>query len=934
MRRLLQATLAILVAAAAWALLFLAIESRVSTSMDPMACRMTYMWPDYIKMDDFNVSHTPMAVKYSLWLYKERGPFDDGSLLPHGTPVLFIPGNAGSSRQARSLGSVLTNMYHDLKKSRSADNLQHLDVFTVDTNEELTAFDSRILQEQIEYVNHAIRYIISLYSTHPTPPTSVIIVAHSMGGIVARNLFMTGSYSPGSVNTIITLATPHVHPPLTFERRMVDLFTRMNLYWSRRLKGEENTENNLKDVMLLSISGGNRDSLIDSGLAVIEDIIPKDHGFSVSSTGVPSVWASADHRCILWCNQLVILLSKLLYSIVDSSVASRTLPLTKRLEISKALLKYEFPHRLTSEFFARQPATLYLRETLNERKAVNSNVHFDTLSQPTLFALPKNEEFTLKLLVDASESLNDQMASVCQLNSSDTTTASCKSILSKFVKLPKQFPLSTDGAIDEVFHYLEVGSKDLVGFNSVLVKSSAPIWVSIVTESAAKPVSFSFIETLKGASTNVELDSVSTVLHIKDMKHSWFTYDVSLLPTCAVTGIKPRLGPTILQSINSGIEDKFHPSQNHFTIHFHENAPDGMHLRIWADPIGCKSYNFSIQINSRKSLGNVVRKVHSAWPSFVYAGVLLTLNGIISRWIRNDEANVSFRHQMSLDFKRTTPIALGCLLIWGIVQSALYNLAPGLDISKSFLGISHWSLAFVGPVLYVLALTVTAAVSLGASISVDVCARVLILLRAFKVAAFCSAILSDTITFLFLFLSSLLSPNLLAPILICLTFSQLVNMQVIDANPNNVTNIPKGYRALSKTLLHSTLILLLLHLPSEAPSLFVLGRDLWYGWIPGYTGNYPLDDSRLVLVLIAFTIICSAEHMPGRFYRMFGRNLMWVVVAVPMFAPVTQTYIGGIAIAAAYLIIILDFCSTGSTKRPDGEEGRIVAKASDDKKRE
>lgn len=36
-------------------------------------CRMAYMSPGYIRLDGLNASHSRLAGKYSLWLYREQG---------------------------------------------------------------------------------------------------------------------------------------------------------------------------------------------------------------------------------------------------------------------------------------------------------------------------------------------------------------------------------------------------------------------------------------------------------------------------------------------------------------------------------------------------------------------------------------------------------------------------------------------------------------------------------------------------------------------------------------------------------------------------------------------------------------------------------------------------------------------------------------------
>lgn len=42
-----------------------------SEELSPQACRMARMWPDYVLQKDFNTSWTPLARRYSLWVYRE-----------------------------------------------------------------------------------------------------------------------------------------------------------------------------------------------------------------------------------------------------------------------------------------------------------------------------------------------------------------------------------------------------------------------------------------------------------------------------------------------------------------------------------------------------------------------------------------------------------------------------------------------------------------------------------------------------------------------------------------------------------------------------------------------------------------------------------------------------------------------------------------------
>lgn len=92
----------------------------------------------------------------------------------HSIPVLYIPGAAGSKAQARSIAS---EAYRQFARS-SAHEPGHapFTVYTVHLNEELSAFDARLLSAQAQFVVRAIEW---LHHEHPLP--FVILIGHSMG---------------------------------------------------------------------------------------------------------------------------------------------------------------------------------------------------------------------------------------------------------------------------------------------------------------------------------------------------------------------------------------------------------------------------------------------------------------------------------------------------------------------------------------------------------------------------------------------------------------------------------------------------------------------------------------------------------------------------------------------------------------------------------
>ncbi|ORE18534.1 PGAP1-domain-containing protein, partial [Rhizopus microsporus] len=265
---------------------------------------MTYIYPTYIRVE--HQPKTTFSKKYTLYLYRE-GFIDSEELV--GVPVLFIPGQAGSYKQVRSLASESSKYSHTQK------NVQDLDWFTLDLNEELTAFSGQHVLDQANYANTAIQTILNLYHGRVD---SVIIVGHSMGGIVARTLMMLPNYVPNSVRTILTLATPHTSAPVLLDPVIYRLYQDLSRFWG---PSQFTKEGKLRNVTLVSIAGGSLDNIVHSDSTGVHSIVPESHGFAIFSTSIPFVWTESDHMAILWCNQLVKRLAATLVNIHDHAMS-------------------------------------------------------------------------------------------------------------------------------------------------------------------------------------------------------------------------------------------------------------------------------------------------------------------------------------------------------------------------------------------------------------------------------------------------------------------------------------------------------------------------------------------------------------------------------------------------------------------------------------
>ncbi|RXM27810.1 GPI inositol-deacylase [Acipenser ruthenus] len=250
-----------------------------------------------------------------------------------GIPVLFLPGNAGSYKQARSLGSVA------LRKAENMDSRFHLNVFTVNFNEELVALYGGSLQRQTKFIHECIRAILKLYKDQAAPPSSVAVVGHSMGGIVARALFTLPKFNHRLISLIITQATPHQGPVLPLDSDLLDFYATVNQHWSERAQ-------ELRNVTVLSVGGGFRDYQVRSGLTALPCPSDDPNKLSLVSTAVPRTWVSTDHLSIVWCKELVLATVRTFFDLVDPDTKQITEDPEKRMAVIR-------------HHFVRHPVKIY-----------------------------------------------------------------------------------------------------------------------------------------------------------------------------------------------------------------------------------------------------------------------------------------------------------------------------------------------------------------------------------------------------------------------------------------------------------------------------------------------------------------------------------------------------------------------------------------------
>lgn len=316
----------------------------------PNRCAMTYMNPAYFPVPGLNASSN--EGNYAVWLYRERGGVGltpDAAMASVGSgggsgcgtrvwktgrsiPGLFVPGNAGSYRQVRSVASETARRVDarrtshqtssspsvpgDTRESAPGNAPVGIDWFALDFNEELSAFHGGLLRRQTAFTSHALAKILETYP----PGTPVVIAGHSMGGVVARGALLElgkeGAYWSSALNaTLITLATPHADSPAATAPSAARAHRDINDAWI----GKRHTRVTSR-VAMVSVGGGDADRQVtrvhakpptrwlnakktkNAKNAKTKNAI---HTTAGSIPGASSN-VSADHRAIAWCQQVIV----------------------------------------------------------------------------------------------------------------------------------------------------------------------------------------------------------------------------------------------------------------------------------------------------------------------------------------------------------------------------------------------------------------------------------------------------------------------------------------------------------------------------------------------------------------------------------------------------------------------------------------------------
>lgn len=646
------------------------------------------MSPTFIRMLEFDTEHTRFASKYNLFLYREEGvdPYTQDNIGLNGVPVLFLPGNAGSYRQVRSLAAEASRHYYDVVRhdeDRHANGVRSLDFFMVDFNEDMAAFHGQTLLDQAEYVNEAISYILSLYHdprrTRRDPalpdPSAVVLIGHSMGGIVARTTLTMANYQANSVNSIITMSAPHAKPPVSFDSDIVHTYKQINDYWREAYSQTWANNNPLWHVTLISIAGGARDTVVPSDYTSISSLVPETHGFTVFTSSIPDVWIGMDHLSITWCDQFRKSIIKSLFEIIDARRPTQTKPRAERMRALKRWYLTGLEAVAERTLAQKEPNTLLtLEDNANTILAQGQRLILRQLGErhgPDVRLLPippqgvSGKKFTLltdqtlssqgnvEVLFCSVFPLNNGRSNVFSMNldfsggTVGSTRLACKSAPEDVIHLPASTRTSKN-PFDPVppFSYLQYDLEGLAEhqFVAIVDKANVPTKGFVVAEFSDSSDSMIRAKvglgSLLSAGLKMRLPAnrpMLTEVKIPALHSSLLDYRLKITHHAQKDQKEEIFAPLLRQSIADPHESKFFVNVNEVNVNLHGMAPfmpsplreqaasGGVSFQLWTDPSTGSTVDVSLQVDIAGSLGELVmryRTVFAAFPLLVVALVL------------------------------------------------------------------------------------------------------------------------------------------------------------------------------------------------------------------------------------------------------------------------------------------------------------------------
>lgn len=624
------------------------------------------------------------------------------------------------------------------------DGKTSLDFFAVDFNEDFTAFHGQTLLDQAEYLNDAVAYILSLYHDsrrsqrdfNLPDPSSVVLIGHSMGGVVARTMLTMPNYQSNSVNTIVTMSAPHARPPVSFDADIVRAYKETNRYWRQAYSQKWANDNPLWHVTLISIAGGGLDNIIPSDYASLASLVPPTHGFTVFTSSIPNMWTGADHIQTTWCVQLMRATVRSIFETIDVHRSSQTKPRAERMRVfkkwfltgmepvaEKTLSQEAFTTLVTLE--DNSNSTIAHGEKLVLRKARhvgNPKAHLlpipgHSKHSPDKFTLlssgpindPTNHDYFEVLFCRTFPLHSGQLTTSFPINidlSSGTyssTRLACKTSASDVILLPASTRTSVHPYDkSSPFSYLEYSLDDLTEYQYVAIIDKS-------SELSQKWVVAEFSDNKRSVmQTNLGLRRLLALgLRIRLPANRPMVTDVSIPAVySSLLAFGLRLGkqacgddaelftPLLRQYISEPYESKYFVNVKQANITLHGISPfmppplrdqaasNGVSLQFWTDPTCNSSIDVSLTVDASGSMGKLVMRYRMVFAAFPLLIVALVLRKQFQIYDKSGKSSGS-------QTVRTMLIDLGVFVpFMGSMDICLKSSLPLLVLALTFLAIS------------------------------------------------------------------------------------------------------------------------------------------------------------------------------------------------------------------------------------------------------
>ncbi|XP_071212147.1 GPI inositol-deacylase isoform X1 [Salvelinus alpinus] len=590
-------------------------------------CTMTYMfeYPEYRRIAlPRRVARQYPA--YGLYLYGE-GQYaqDTRGLKLTGAPVLFLPGNAGSYKQARSLGSVA------LRKAEALEGGVHLNVFTIDFNEELVALYGGSLRRQTHFLHESIKAILRLYKDHEAPPHSVVLVGHSMGGVVARALFTLPRFSPRLVSLIITQASPHQAPVLSLDAHLLEFYSAVRQRWVGRAE-------DLRNVTVLSVGGGYRDYQVRSGLTALPCPQDDPSKLSLVVTAVPRTWVSTDHLSIVWCKELVLATVRAFFDLIEPETGQFSDDPERRM----AILHHHFirhPVRVLGEQLETPVSLSGSPKTWSEVNTLRLAYSAPKEGQAKyfLFALSSRRRAYSHFYCRSNNlSLQQEMTSwvygCTQMNGSMCVQAVDLSFGTELLPAYKVLTLSLR-ELSSVSHLIVVASN--LNGRQFTVECE---WQRQESQTVSLPVPHVLSFGMSVSDVTLNSTGLRHTIELQHFHQVYQAFRISVVSHCKVTKTD-RLPNVYIMKVPWFREDSVTtssiPSVTEISGMLHTSRPDnstGVLLQLHTAP-NCH-YKVSVRTSFPRVLGQVLRFCGPVLPVYVAVALLLACGGQMSSVVR------------------------------------------------------------------------------------------------------------------------------------------------------------------------------------------------------------------------------------------------------------------------------------------------------------